>query len=162
MGTEGWTQYSEASTNFVGYELSACETKVVRWREDKGVLSIVLETSPFYAEMGGQVGDKGTLVSADLEIQVFDTVKVNDTALCRGKVVKGEANEKTMGAVFMATATPQRTCSRPLSAKCLALTCSSRVASFRTNSSASTSATSSRVASFRTNSSALTSATSTP
>ena len=53
--------------------------------------------------MGGQVGDKGTLVSADLEIQVFDTVKVNDTALCRGKVVKGEANEKTMGAVFMAT-----------------------------------------------------------
>ena len=103
MGTEGWTQYSEESTKFVGYELSACETKVVRWREDKGVLSIVLETSPFYAEMGGQVGDKGTLVSADLEIDVFDTVKVNDTALCRGKVKKGTANEETMGAVFMAT-----------------------------------------------------------
>lgn len=103
MGTEGWTQYSEESTKFVGYELSACETKVVRWREDKGVLSIVLETSPFYAEMGGQVGDKGTLVSADLEIDVFDTVKVNDTALCRGKVKKGTANETTMGAVFMAT-----------------------------------------------------------
>lgn len=103
MGTEGWTQYSEESTKFVGYELSACETKVVRWREDKGVLSIVLETSPFYAEMGGQVGDKGTLVSGDLEIDVFDTVKVNDTALCRGKVKKGTANEETMGAVFMAT-----------------------------------------------------------
>lgn len=103
MGTEGWTQYSEASTNFVGYELSACETKVVRYREDKGVLSIVLETSPFYAEMGGQVGDKGVLVSKDLEIAVFDTVKVNDTALCRGKVTKGEANEQTMGGVFMAT-----------------------------------------------------------
>ncbi|MCQ2101581.1 MAG: alanine--tRNA ligase, partial [Fibrobacter sp.] len=102
MGTEGWTQYSEASTNFVGYELSACETKVVRYREDKGVLSIVLETSPFYAEMGGQVGDKGMLVSADLELSVFDTVKVNDTALCRAKVVKGEANEQTMGGVFMA------------------------------------------------------------
>jgi len=108
MGTEGWTQYSEASTNFVGYELSACETKVVRYREDKGVLSIVLETSPFYAEMGGQVGDKGVLVSKDLEIAVFDTVKVNDTALCRGKVVKGEANEQTMGGVFMATVDDER------------------------------------------------------
>ncbi|MCQ2123365.1 MAG: alanine--tRNA ligase [Fibrobacter sp.] len=108
MGTEGWTQYSEASTNFVGYELSACETKVVRYREDKGVLSIVLETSPFYAEMGGQVGDKGMLVSKDLEIAVFDTVKVNDTALCRGKVVKGEANEQTMGGVFMATVDDER------------------------------------------------------
>ncbi len=108
MGTEGWTQYSEASTNFVGYELSACETKVVRYREDKGVLSIVLETSPFYAEMGGQVGDKGTLVSKDLEISVFDTVKVNDTAICRGKVVKGEANEQTMGGVFMATVDDER------------------------------------------------------
>lgn len=108
MGTEGWTQYSDASTKFVGYELSACEAKVVRYREDKGVLSIVLETSPFYAEMGGQVGDKGTLVSADLEIAVFDTVKVNDTAICRGKVTKGEANEQTMGAVFMATVDDER------------------------------------------------------
>ena len=34
---------------------------------------------------------------------MFDTVKVNDTALCRGKVKKGTANEETMGAVFMAT-----------------------------------------------------------
>ena len=103
MGTEGWTQYSEASTNFVGYDISVCETKVVRFREDKGILSIVLETSPFYAEMGGLVGDKGTLVSGDLEIDVFDTVKVNDTAICRGKVKKGVANEKTMSGEFCAT-----------------------------------------------------------
>ena len=103
MGTEGWTQYSEASTNFVGYDISVCETKVVRFREDKGILSIVLETSPFYAEMGGQVGDKGTLVSGDLEIDVFDTGKVNDTAICRGKVKKGVANEKTMSGEFFAT-----------------------------------------------------------
>ena len=108
MGTEGWTQYSEASTKFVGYELTSCETKVVRFREDKGVLSIVLETSPFYAEMGGQVGDKGTLVSGDLEISVFDTIKVNDTPICRGKVIKGIANEESMHGVFMATADEDR------------------------------------------------------
>ena len=103
MGTEGWTQYSEASTEFVGYEFATCETKIARFREDKGVLSIVLEKSPFYAEMGGQVGDKGTLVASGLEISVFDTVKVNDTAVCRGKVLKGEATEESMAQVFVAT-----------------------------------------------------------
>ena len=103
MGTEGWTQYSEASTEFVGYEFATCETKIARFREDKGVLSIVLEKSPFYAEMGGQVGDKGTLVASGIEIAVFDTVKVNDTAVCRGKVLKGEATEESMAQVFIAT-----------------------------------------------------------
>ncbi len=108
MGTEGWTQYSEVSTEFVGYELAVCETRIARFREDKGVLSIVLEKSPFYAEMGGQVGDKGTLVAGELEIAVFDTVKVNDTAVCRGKVVKGEATEESMGQTFVATVDDER------------------------------------------------------
>lgn len=108
MGTEGWTQYSEVSTEFVGYELATCETKIARFREDKGVLSIVLEESPFYAEMGGQVGDKGTLVASGLEISVFDTVKVNDTAVCRGKVLKGEATEESMAQVFVATVDDER------------------------------------------------------
>lgn len=108
MGTEGWTQYSEVSTEFVGYELATCETKIARFREDKGVLSIVLEKSPFYAEMGGQVGDKGTLVASGLEISVFDTVKVNDTAVCRGKVLKGEATAESMAQVFVATVDDER------------------------------------------------------
>lgn len=108
MGTEGWTQYSEVSTEFVGYELATCETKIARFREDKGVLSIVLEKSPFYAEMGGQVGDKGTLVASGLEISVFDTIKVNDTAVCRGKVLKGEATEESMAQVFVATVDDER------------------------------------------------------
>ena len=108
MGTEGWTQYSEVSTEFVGYEFVTCETKIARFREDKGVLSIVLEKSPFYAEMGGQVGDKGTLVASGLEISVFDTVKVNDTAVCRGKVLKGEATEESMAQVFVATVDDER------------------------------------------------------
>jgi alanyl-tRNA synthetase len=100
MGTEGWTTFSEGSTRFVGYELSGCETKVLRYREDKGVLSIVLETTPFYAEMGGEVGEKGTLLSDGLELSVFDTIKVNDTVIHRGKVVKGVADETSMGKVF--------------------------------------------------------------
>jgi alanyl-tRNA synthetase len=108
MTSEGWTEYVVGSTKFVGYETDHAEVKVLRFREDKDVLSIVLETSPFYAEMGGQVGDKGTLVSGGLEISVFDTVKVNDTSICRGKVTKGEATPETMGGTFTATVDNER------------------------------------------------------
>ncbi|MFA6341659.1 MAG: DHHA1 domain-containing protein, partial [Fibrobacteraceae bacterium] len=103
MGTEGWTVFSEGSTRFVGYEFSSCGTKVLRYREDKGILSIVLESTPFYAEMGGEVGEKGVLVSDGLEISVFDTIKVNDTVIHRGKVVVGTVEEASMGGLFFAT-----------------------------------------------------------
>lgn len=103
MGSEGWTEYAVGSTKFVGYELSSATVKVLRYREDKDVLSIVLDTTPFYAEMGGQIGDKGTLVSENLEISIFDTVRVNDTTVHRGKVTKGEANRETMASEFLAT-----------------------------------------------------------
>src|SRR5574344_104929 len=108
MTSEGWTEYAVGSTKFVGYETEHADVKVLRYREDKGVLSIVLATSPFYAEMGGQVGDKGSLVSGGLEISVFDTVKVNDTSICRGKVTKGEATPETMGGTFTATVDNER------------------------------------------------------
>lgn len=103
MGSEGWTEYAVGSTSFVGYETSSAKVRVLRFREDKGVLSIVLDKTPFYAEMGGQVGDKGTLVADGIEISVFDTVRVNDTTIHRGKVTKGEANGKTMASEFLAT-----------------------------------------------------------
>ena len=108
MTSEGWTEYAVGSTKFVGYDTEHADVKVLRYREDKGVLSIVLATSPFYAEMGGQVGDKGSLVSGGLEISVFDTVKVNDTSICRGKVTKGEATPETMGGTFTATVDNER------------------------------------------------------
>lgn len=103
MGSEGWTEYAVGSTKFAGYETSSAMVKILRYREDKGVLSIVLDTTPFYAEMGGQIGDKGTLVSKNLEISIFDTVRVNDTTVHRGKVTKGEANRETMASEFLAT-----------------------------------------------------------
>lgn len=103
MGSEGWTEYAVGSTKFAGYETSSATVKILRYREDKGVLSIVLNTTPFYAEMGGQIGDKGTLVSKNLEISIFDTVRVNDTTVHRGKVTKGEANRETMASEFLAT-----------------------------------------------------------
>ena len=102
-GSEGWTIYSEGSTEFLGYDLPSCEVKVLRFREDAGLLSIVLDRTPFYAESGGQVGEHGKLEGKGLELEIVDTIKMTDIWFHRAKVTKGIANAETMADVFVAT-----------------------------------------------------------
>ena len=102
-GSEGWTIFAEGSTEFLGYDLPSCEVKCLRFREDAGLLSIVLDRTPFYAESGGQVGEKGKLEGKDLVIEVVDTIKVNDIWIHRAKVVQGSASEQSMAQTLVAT-----------------------------------------------------------
>ena len=102
-GSEGWTIYSEGSTEFLGYDLPSCEVKVLRFREDAGLLSIVLDRTPFYAESGGQVGEHGKLEGKGIELEIVDTIKMTDIWFHRAKVTKGIANAETMADVFVAT-----------------------------------------------------------
>ncbi|MEO6191004.1 MAG: alanine--tRNA ligase, partial [Saprospiraceae bacterium] len=81
-----WNFVREGSTHFVGYDVEEVEkTKLLRWRqiESKGEIKyqLVLETTPFYPEGGGQVGDRGLLYFNGLPIEVIDTVKENDLIL---------------------------------------------------------------------------------
>lgn len=70
------------STEFVGYDTLSCESRIIRYRsvtqKGKTYYQVVLDKTPFYAEMGGQVGDTGTLTSAENEFQVIDTKKENN------------------------------------------------------------------------------------
>lgn len=52
---------------------------------------VVLDRTPFYAEGGGQVGDRGTLVGEDFQIDVDDVVSLRGISLHRGAVIEGEA-----------------------------------------------------------------------
>jgi len=68
---------------FIGYDEEQVEgAVVVKHRtvkvKDKEVYHLVLDKTPFYAESGGQVGDKGVLMIGDEEIKVIDTQKEND------------------------------------------------------------------------------------
>jgi alanyl-tRNA synthetase len=78
---------SDGPTEFVGYDLLACESTLLRYRQltdKKGTqYQLVLDRTPFYAESGGQVGDTGTLeVRANgqviKQISILDTKKEND------------------------------------------------------------------------------------
>lgn len=78
-----WISVNEdTGAGFVGYDTLACSTTITRYREVKEAKStqyqLVLATTPFYAESGGQVGDQGLLISDKETIKVIDTKKEND------------------------------------------------------------------------------------
>lgn len=83
IDTEDWVDVNKADKiSFVGYNDLLVETQVVKYRKIKSKtkeqFQIVLETTPFYAESGGQVGDKGFLQFGEEKIIVTDTKKEND------------------------------------------------------------------------------------
>jgi alanyl-tRNA synthetase len=84
MKAGDWVEIRESEDLpvFRGYELLELETRILRLRtvEAKGkkLYQIVLEETPFYAESGGQIGDKGTLTNGDETIKVVDTKKENE------------------------------------------------------------------------------------
>lgn len=83
IDTGDWIEVHECSqTQFAGYHDLLIETRIVKYRQvktgKKVQYQVVLETTPFYAESGGQVGDTGTLKIGEEEIPVTDTKKENN------------------------------------------------------------------------------------
>lgn len=94
-----WTTLIEgAADSFVGYTQLEVETKVLRYRaipDSDGDYEICLVTTPFYAESGGQVGDRGTLrfAEGELEFDVLDTTKTTAGLTHRAHHVAGSIEE---------------------------------------------------------------------
>ena len=80
--TGDWIILKEGETEFVGYDFFEYDAEILRYRQvkqkNKVLYQIVLDKTPFYAEMGGQVGDTGWLINGDEKIVVIDTKRENN------------------------------------------------------------------------------------
>lgn len=98
VSTEDWTVLIPGNVEtFVGYDQTENEVKITRIRKvdskKDGILyQIVLDNTPFYPEGGGQVGDKGTLISANETIEIIDTKKENNLILHFAKQLPENVN----------------------------------------------------------------------
>jgi alanyl-tRNA synthetase len=100
VSTEDWVILEEGNNEtFVGYDQVENEVKITRFRKtdskkDGVLFQIVLNNTPFYPEGGGQVGDKGVLVSANESIQIIDTKKENNLIVHFSKQLPENVNAK--------------------------------------------------------------------
>lgn len=82
LETEDWVELAGGETKFVGYDQLEADVRILRYRKIKAkgkeLYQLVLDTTPFYAEGGGQVGDQGKLISANDILFITDTKKENN------------------------------------------------------------------------------------
>ena len=80
-----WVELAQGEQQFVGYDYTEYECRILRYRKvtqkKNDFYELVLDYTPFYGEMGGQVGDCGVLVNEAETIEIIDTKRENNQSV---------------------------------------------------------------------------------
>ena len=80
-----WVELRQGEQQFVGYDYTEYECHILRYRKvtqkKNTYYELVLDNTPFYGEMGGQVGDCGVLVSENETVDIIDTKRENNQSV---------------------------------------------------------------------------------
>ncbi len=98
-----WVVVRDGESQFVGYDFTEYSCHILKYREVKQkkgmVYELVLDTTPFYAEMGGEIGDQGVLMNENETIQVLDTKTENNLSIHKVDKLPTDANAEFMACV---------------------------------------------------------------
>jgi alanyl-tRNA synthetase len=89
--------------SFVGYEKDEVTTNILDYKEiEPGIYEVLLTDTPFYAEAGGQVGDRGKIIGPGFELEVLDSFYKpgSKIRLIKAKLIKGEISKTAVTAVI--------------------------------------------------------------
>ncbi len=104
LETEDWITINDLpSSKFVGYDSLETKSKIVKYRKVSGkgkeLYQLVLDTTPFYAESGGQVGDSGQLTINHEPLTIIDTKKENDLIIHFAESISGDLSGEVTATV---------------------------------------------------------------
>jgi alanyl-tRNA synthetase len=104
LETQDWISVNDIATSkFVGYDSLETKSKVIKYRKVSGkgkeLYQIVLDTTPFYAESGGQVGDTGTLTIDHSPLIIVDTKKENDLIIHFAETIPADLSGEVVAKV---------------------------------------------------------------
>lgn len=104
LETDDWVIVNEGEGKFIGYDHLVSETQILRYRKvstkGKDLFQVELLSSPFYPEGGGQVGDKGVLLSGTEKHKVIDTKKENGLNLLTLTTLPSDPRKNVTAQVF--------------------------------------------------------------
>ena len=98
-----WVELAQGEQQFVGYDYTEYECHILRYRKvtqkKNEFYELVLDYTPFYGEMGGQVGDQGVLVNENETIEIIDTKRENNQSVHIVKQLPKEPSAQFMACV---------------------------------------------------------------
>ncbi|MCX4264181.1 MAG: alanine--tRNA ligase [Muribaculaceae bacterium] len=100
-----WVVVNEGEPEFIGYDNIEADVKILRYRhvkqKNREYYQLILSATPFYAEMGGQVGDSGTLTdnNSGAVTEIYDTKRENGVGVHLVKALPADVNATFRAAI---------------------------------------------------------------